>query len=155
MEKCAVVWSVGKTDPSINEDARERRNVTLHKEFLAEHGAVFWSAGWERCYTKEGLVGYLYVAGEGVKHKLKIKKIIRREDMLENDKRFIPGCRVSGISNRIPTWIKIISIEDLRELVDPSTMRKCRNGEPIGNGDSSKAASALQSAVRILDENWE
>jgi len=154
MEKWAVVWGVGKTDPYINKDAQERRNVALHEKFRAEHGAVFWSAGWKRCYTKEELVGYLYVAEEGVKHKLKIEKIIKREDISENDKRFIPNCRISGISEEIPTWIKITSIEDLQELVDPSTMKKYRNGELIGNGDSNKAASALQSAVRIFDENW-
>ena len=155
MEKWAVVWGVGKIDPSMRRDTRERRDVGLHKEFLAKHGAVFWSAGWERCYTKEGLVGYLYIAEEGVKHKLKIEKIVRREDVLESDKCFIPKCRDFDEWKETPTWIKITDIKDLRESLDPSTIRKYRNREPIGKGDSSRAASALQSAVRILDENWE
>ena len=155
METWAVIWAVGKVDPQMEKGMKERRDVSLHKEFLGKYGAVFWSAGWQRCYTDEGAVGYLYVAGQGVKYKIMIEKILRREDVSEDDKRFIPPCRDFDYWREIPTWIKITEILDLKEPVGPSTMRKYRDGKLVGKGDPSRAASALQGAVRISDEGWE
>ena len=155
MEKWAVIWSVAKTEPQMEKGMKERRDVNLHREFLKKHGAVFWSAGWERCYTKEGVIGYLYIAGQGVEFKLRIEKIVNRNDVTKDDKRFIPEWRNLDEWKDIPTWIKITEIKDLKKSVDPSTMKKYGSRELIGKGNASRAASALQSAVRIIDEGWE
>ena len=155
MEKWAVVWGVAKTEPQMEKGMRERRDVNLHRKFLKKHGAVFWSAGWQRCYTREGAIGYLYIGGEGVKYKLKVEKIVKRQDVSADDKRFIPECRNFDEWKNIPTWIKITEIKDLKESIDPSTIKKYGSKELLGKGDASRAASALQSAVRIIDEGLE
>jgi hypothetical protein len=155
VEKWAVVWGVAKTEPQMEKGKKERRDVSLHRKFLKKHGAVFWSVGWQRCYTKEGAIGYLYIAEEGVKYKLKVEKIVKRHDVSEDDKRFIPECRNFDDWKNIPTWIKITEIKDLKKSLDPSTMKKYRSKELLGGGNASRAASALQSAVRIIDEEWE
>jgi hypothetical protein len=157
MESWAVVWSVGKIEPNMPIERQERRNVQLHKDFIRDHGgAVFWTAIWQRCYTNVGAIGYLYVSAERVvKHRLRIEKIVRREDVLQDDRPFIPPCRdFDTLSRSISTWIKLTSIEDLKNPISPSIMRKFRNNELLGSGDPGKAASALQGAVRIVDGLW-
>jgi len=150
LEVPAIVFSVGKMDKSgMKEDWRQRRDVELHKRFIDESGAVFWSVGWERHYSTEPLNGYMYISQEGcVKYRLKIEKIIRNKDLKPEDKNYIPDCRKDWI-DEVSTWIKITDIKELEESVDPTSMMKWANREPI------KKSSALQSAVRIVDEFWD
>jgi len=150
LEVPAIVWSVGRIYPGMQEDKRQRRDVELHKKFIDEHGAVYWSAGWDRHHTTEPLNGYLYISQEGrVKYRIKVEKIIRNTNLTPEDKKFIPDCRKGRWEKEIPTWIKITKIKKLMEPIDPILMIKWKNHKPIKN------ISALQSAVKIVDEFWE
>ena len=116
--------------------------------FIKKRGAVYWSAGWERHYTMEPLNGYLYVSSQSVKYRLRIEKIIRNVELPLEELKFIPACRKDWIK-KISTWVKITDIIKLREPVDPMSMVKWKNREPI------KSTSTLQSAVKVIDEFWE
>ena len=145
----AVVWSVGEIEQGMEKDRRERRDVELHKRLADEQGAVYWGAGWTRYYNSKPMNGYLYISGEGlVKYRAKVEKIIRKSGHGPQDRKFIPECRKEWIKEK-PTWIKITEIEELTKPVDPTSMIKWVNHEPI------KSARALQSAVKIVDEFWE
>jgi len=150
LEVPAIVWSVGKIFPDMQEDRRQRRDVELHKKFINEHGAVYWSAGWDRHHTTKPINGYLYMSQDGsVKYSVEVEKIIRNTDLTREDKEFIPGCRKGWEEEEIPTWIKITEIKKLKESLDPTSMIKWKNHKPIRN------ISALQSAVMVVDEFWE
>jgi len=155
----AIVFSVGKRGKllvGISKRQRrdvelynQRRDVEYHKELVNKHGAVFWSVGWERHYSTEPLNGYMYISEEGtVKYRLKIEKIIQNTNLTSEDGKFIPDCRKDWIDT-ISTWIKITDIKKLEQTVDPTSMMKWEDHKPI------KHPSALQSAVKIVDEFWE
>jgi len=150
LEVPAIVWSVGKIRPGMPEDRRQRRDVELHKKFINEHGAVYWSAGWDRHHTTKPIDGYLYMSQDGsVKYRVKVEKIIRNTNLTREDKEFIPECRKGIWEKEVPTWIKITEIKKLKESLYPTSMIKWKNHKPIRN------ISALQSAVMIVDEFWE
>ncbi len=150
----AVVWGV---------TPKKRKeypygDVEKHQEYLKENGAVYWGASWKRCYTEQPVNGYLYIVPDAVKYKLKIERIfhgiISKGDEESN---YVPPFRCDYLG-KMETWIKITEITELSRPVDPTEMIKYNNNnnnnEPIGNGDKSKARSALQSAIWIIDEFW-
>jgi hypothetical protein len=146
----AIVFSVGRRNRvGMDKMWYHRRDVELHKKIVDENGAVFWSVGWERLYSKEPTNGYMYITQEStVKYRLKIEKIVRNTELTSKDRKFIPNCRKKWI-RKTPTWIKITDIQKLKEPINPTSMKKFKNHEPI------KSASALQSGVKIVDEFWE
>lgn len=145
----AIVWSVARIDRlNVKSDWSQRRDVELHNNFIKKNGAVYWSAGWKRHYTDKPINGYLYISKENIKYRLKIEKIISKTDLMHADMKFIPDCRKNGI-NTISTWIKIVNISKLKKPINPKSMMKWLDGKPI------KKSSALQSAVKIIDEFWE
>lgn len=145
----AIVWSVGRGLPGMEENRRKRRDVELHIPFVEKHGAVFWSASWNRCYITKPLNGYLYISQDGaVKYHVRVEKIVRSTALTHEDRKFIPNWR-KGWEKRVPTWIKITGIRELEKPIMPTSMIKWKDRKPIKN------ASALQSAILIVDKFWD